>query len=102
MTQALEPILRDNLLTVARRFAEARRIKLTTVSRLAHGDDPFFDRLAKKQGSFTARKYDEVMQKFRELWPEGIEFPPIKEPFPTLPVPVPENPRRGLRRHRSA
>jgi hypothetical protein len=77
MSAELEPILRENLLVLARAFAKARDVKLITVGRLAHGDPPFFERLEKLEGSFTVRKYDEVVSWFDKNWPEDAERPSI-------------------------
>lgn len=61
------------MLTAARAWAKAHRTKLSTASWKAHGDTPFFGRLANGSGSFTVRKYDEVMAWFAEPnnWSSG-------------------------------
>lgn len=75
----IEPVFRDNLLAMARVCAEARGVKLTTLSGEAHGDPPFFDRLVQKKGSFTFRKYDEIMKWFAANWPKGVKRPKLRK-----------------------
>lgn len=58
--------MRETMLAAARAWAKAHRTKLSTASWKAHGDTPFFGRLANGSGSFTARKYDEVMAWFAD------------------------------------
>lgn len=78
---SFEPAMRDNLLTLARAYAKARGIKLSTLSRFAHGDPPFFDKLGKaKAVGFTVRKYDQAMQWFRNNWPDDLPWPDIWNP----------------------
>lgn len=81
-----EAILRGYVLLLARAHAKARKVKLTTVSRLAHGDRTFFGSLADqdkrdrrrttrsgRQASMTLRKMDEVIDWFMNPanWPGG-------------------------------
>lgn len=88
-----EPIMRDNLLRFARAYAEARGVKLVTISALAYGEAPFFDMLVEqdrieaaatdgerpgRKGSFTMRKYDEVIAWFWENWPADVPMPKLK------------------------
>lgn len=80
--KGLEPILRSNLLRLARAYAKARGgIKLRTVSRYAHGDGQFFDELAARDISFTARKYDEVRAWFESNRPARMRWPKLYEPW---------------------
>lgn len=81
-----EAILREYLLRLARLYAKARGIKMTTVSRLSHGDRHFLNDIAEqakkdrrrsertgRQGSMTLRKMDEVIGWFTTPanWPKG-------------------------------
>lgn len=73
---AAEPTMRANLLRLAKAYAAARGgASLASVSRSAHGDPPFFDRLLIGKGSFTVRKYDEVRAWFAENMPKGTAWP---------------------------
>ena len=76
--EKIEPALREILLAHAKALAKHREVKLATISRKVHGDAPFFDRLAgpvADRGSFTVRKFDEVMAKFDEIWPADLDRP---------------------------
>jgi hypothetical protein len=82
--QPVEPVLRGNLLALARAFADARGIKLTTVAQMARTDGAFFNMLATspersrvKHASFTVRKYDELVGWFSANWPKGAPMPKL-------------------------
>lgn len=83
----MENELRSNLLNCASAFAGAKEISLSTLGRLAAGDWRFFDNLTKDDKTFTARKYDEVLQWFSANWPENTDWPggldrPVSAPEP--------------------
>lgn len=72
----MERELAAHLLFVARAFAQAKGLSLTTLGRKAAWDGRFFDNLADPTKSFTARKYDEVLAFFSAHWPEdGLLWP---------------------------
>jgi hypothetical protein len=71
----MENELRDNLLKCATVYAEQRGISLSTLGRLAAGDWRFFENLNKDDKTFTARKYDEVVQWFSNNWPDDLVWP---------------------------
>jgi hypothetical protein len=71
----MEEEMRLNLRRCAETFAEARKIGLATIGRLAAGDWRFFDRLENDEKTFTARKYDDVIAWFSANWPENAEWP---------------------------
>jgi hypothetical protein len=71
----IETELRQNLLQCAEAYAKARGIGLPTLARMSAGDWRFFDRLRDDEKTFTARKYDEVIEWFSDNWPEGITWP---------------------------
>ena len=64
MTRPIEPPARANLLKLATAYCAQHDCDYRYVSRLAHGWAPFFDILKNREGSFTARKYDEVVAWF--------------------------------------
>jgi hypothetical protein len=81
-----EAILREYVLLLAKAYAKARKVKLTTVSLLAYGDRPFLSALAEqakkdrrrqtrsgRQASMTWRKMDDVINwlKTPSNWPDG-------------------------------
>lgn len=75
----MENELRRNLLNCAAVFCAQRDIGLSTLGRLAAGDWRFFDRLSDDDRTFTARKYDEVVQWFSDNWPDGATWPSVVE-----------------------
>ena len=95
----ITPLLRNNLLTMARAYAALADVKLSTVSRMCHGDPPWLDNLAAaKPVGFTTRKYDDAMDWFRTNWPENQPMPKVYEPWEELA----DEPRaRRLRRRRT-
>ena len=80
----MENDLKQHLMSCATAFAEKRNMKLTTLGRKAANDSPFFTRLMENRTSFTARKYDEIIQWFSDHWPVDLAWPqavvrPIRE-----------------------
>jgi hypothetical protein len=73
------PIMRRNLLALARVYAKHRGIKLSTLSRHIRGDMYFLEDYAKKKIGVTDRKYDEIRQWFYGNWPTGLPFPKMRE-----------------------
>lgn len=71
----MEQTLKDNLITCAVAFADKKGIALSTLGRIAANDSPFFDRLRDGRKTFTARKYDEIMEWFSCNWPEDLDWP---------------------------
>jgi hypothetical protein len=69
----MEQELIRNLKAVADAFRIARPLAFGTLGRLAAGDWRFFDHLGSK--TFTARKYDQVIEWFSTNWPEGAVWP---------------------------
>ncbi|MCA1381273.1 hypothetical protein [Bradyrhizobium sp. BRP23] len=71
----MEQELSRNLTAVAEAFRFVRPLTLPTLGRLAAGDWRFFDHLQDGSKTFTARKYDQVMDWFSENWPGGAIWP---------------------------
>lgn len=71
----MESELRSNLMACASAYAGAKAVSLATIGRLAAGDWRFFDRLDDDAKTFTARKYDEVINWFSARWPEDVVWP---------------------------
>ncbi|MFA5951521.1 MAG: hypothetical protein WC807_14675 [Hyphomicrobium sp.] len=83
----MEKELRSNLLILAEAYAGAMGIALSTLARQAAGDWRFFQHLEEDGKTFTARKYDEVVQWFSDSWPSNVQWPegvvrPEKTPHP--------------------
>lgn len=79
--EQIEPILRENLLVQALAYSAATGTTLGRLSRICHGDPPFFERLIREEGTISARKYDEVMSWFDGNWPEKTARPKIRKVF---------------------
>ena len=68
----MEKIMRAYMLKAAKKFASAHSLSMATVSRRFHGTDTFFDDFQAGKVSITLRKWDQIMQRFSEVWPEGM------------------------------
>lgn len=80
----MEHELRTNLLNCARAYADAKGVSLATLARLAAGDWRFFSRLDDEKTTFTARKYDEVIQWLSDNWPDAAQWPmALSRPAPS-------------------
>lgn len=71
------PVMRYNLLVLARAFCAHTGVTLGVLSRTCHGDPPFFDRLVKGEGTISARKYDDITDWFDHNWPNDLVPPSI-------------------------
>ena len=95
--EPVEPILRRDLLTLATAYARATKTAVTLpgrkgrprstddlryVSRLVGGDSLFFGKLDALGGSFTARRYDEIVAWFTANWPADSKMPVISTTIP--------------------
>jgi hypothetical protein len=81
MVQAISPILKANLLMLARAYCAATGVNMDTVSRYATNDSRTLGRLEVEDGaSITLRKYDDSIAWFFANWPKGAKRPSIKNP----------------------
>jgi hypothetical protein len=73
----------DRLLTVARAYAEGRRLKLSTVSSRALGDGK---KLAAMEGGadIQVRRFEKTMQWFSDNWPDAPWPADIPRPAPSI------------------
>jgi hypothetical protein len=79
----MEEELSLNLLRCAKSYAEAKGMELSTLARLSAGDWRFFSNLQADEKTFTARKYDHVIQWFSDHWPADKSWPEgISRPAP--------------------
>ena len=69
------PRLTKNLLTLANIHVTATGGAMSSLSKKAHSDSAFFDRLAAGKISFSVRKYDEIIVWFYRHWPDGAAWP---------------------------
>lgn len=79
------PVLADNLMKLVTHYMAARaprisKVSLRSVSRQAHGDPPFFEKLMAGECSFTIRKYDEMIDWFDTNWPTNTKRPKLVDP----------------------
>lgn len=73
---------RENLLVLARTYAAAADVPLSTVSKRAYGNGNFFDELA-AGGNPTIIKVESVFRWFAANWPPKIRWPSL------TPLPMP-------------
>lgn len=72
----MERELAQHLLALLAAFvAGDGRLKPTTIARYAAGDWRFFRVIEQGGGTFTVRKYDEVVAWFITHWPDGATWP---------------------------
>ena len=72
---------------LAERYAKARKISLTTLSRWANGSHTWLDRC--KTGRVTFRSAFAYIQWLSDQWPEGLLWPgdiPRPDPAPDSPA----------------
>lgn len=67
--------LKTNLRRVRDAFMAKSPLSDSALWRLVAKDNRFFGRVVEGDGSFTARTYDEVIQRFSDHWPVGAEWP---------------------------
>jgi hypothetical protein len=81
----IAPILVENLVTLAKAFADAALVKITTVGTNSTKTASFYVDLEEGRTSCTLRKYDILTAWFSENWPEGHVMPKLKDPrhYPT-------------------
>jgi hypothetical protein len=81
--RAVQPIaqtLIDNLVMLARTFADIAGIKITTVGTNSTKTASFYVDLEEGKTSCTLRKYDLLTTWFADNWPEGHEMPTLTDP----------------------
>lgn len=74
ITVDMENELAANLILLATKFGDARKLEESTVGRLCAADGRFFSRIREGK-TFTAKKYDEVVGWFGANWPANAEWP---------------------------
>lgn len=70
--------LRYNILRVARAYAQARDLSLTTVSKQFYGTTTFLADFEKGRGSVSVDKLEAMFKKFKDQWPKGARWPYMK------------------------
>ncbi len=82
MVTAMEKELRQFLLLIAGKYAEAAKCGLSSVGRRCRKDSSFFTRISSGEGSFTARTFDDVIEWFETNWPPDSPRPDFKAILP--------------------
>lgn len=75
----MAPKLTKNLLSLAAAHIAATGGALSSLSKKAHSDSAFFDKLTLGEVSFSVRKYDEIVVWFFRHWPDGVAWPTAVE-----------------------
>lgn len=73
--------VRENIVAIARAYALAEKVPLSTVSKRAYGQTHFFDKFRRGEASVTLEKAESVLDWFRENWPENADWPLIRPLF---------------------
>jgi hypothetical protein len=71
----IENAARTYLLTLAKTYADAKDLSITTVGRRFHGKDNFFTEFETGLCSVTLRKYEEMVHGFKADWPRHVKWP---------------------------
>jgi hypothetical protein len=75
-------ILRENLLILARVYAEAEGVTLAVVSARMYGNRQLIPAMgAGKQASLSIKSYGDVIERFRHGWPKGVDWPLLRTLF---------------------
>ena len=69
--------MRQNLIILARAYCAHTGMTLGVLSRKTAGDPPYFARLIAREGTVSARKYDQLTAWFEKNWPKKAEIPDI-------------------------
>jgi hypothetical protein len=78
--QPIEAVLVKNLVALAKAFAKARAIKITTVGTNSTKTASFYTDLESGLTSCTLKKYDSLTKWFKENWPDGHTMPKLVDP----------------------
>ncbi len=70
-----EKTCRDNLTKIAKAYAAATDLSLSTVSRKFHGNQAFLSDYIQGNISITISKYDEMLGAFRRQWQKDARWP---------------------------
>ena len=81
----LAPVMRRNLLRLADAYYAIMKpmrpnISMGSISRQFHGDPPFIDGLRAGTSWCSPPKYDSMVGKWFNEWPEGHAFPKLNDP----------------------
>ena len=75
--------VRADLLAVAKAYAAAKGIKMSSLGNYVRTDSTYFARLERGETKMVCEVYDEIMQWLSDRWPEGTRWPPhVGRPIP--------------------
>ena len=78
-----EKLIRDNLILIAEAYAEAVGKSLTTVAKEFYGRGDFFENLRRGEGTISIARLETMLNRFRDEWPAGAEWPVTSPIFMT-------------------
>lgn len=78
-----EKLMRQNLIVLAQRYAEAKKWSLSTVSKQIHGNQAFLEKYLRGEVAPTTETYFKMVNRLRINWPAGTEWPKTS-PMPKL------------------
>ena len=70
-----EQIMRDNLMKLAEKFAEATGWSIATISKKIHGKSTFFEEYGAGEQTTRISHYFLMVNRFRARWPKGTRWP---------------------------
>lgn len=70
-----EEIMRQNLVVLAQRFADANGCTLGAVSKKIHGNHAFLEKFFAGEISTTVKTYFLMVNRLRRAWPENEPWP---------------------------
>jgi hypothetical protein len=71
----IERAVRENLLAIAKAYAKATGLALSTISAEFYGQSGFLRDFERGKRSLTLPKLDELLARFAERWPRGSPWP---------------------------
>lgn len=93
---AIEDASRTNLMRLAKAYAKAHKLAVSTVSGRFYGQKSFLERFAAGKCTITVTKLDAMFKEFERNWPEGLPWPEmVPLPIPTGSQNIGENPPRA-------
>lgn len=76
--EPFEPACVQNVLVLAKAYAEHKEFSLRTVGRYFHGTNEIFEQIEAGKASLSLKTYDRMITKFRAEWPKGLPFPKLR------------------------
>ena len=74
----IEPVIKNNLLTLATQYGTARGKTLSAVGREVYGKAGFFEDLMSGKQGITLTRIGKMFDTFAKLWPKGTPWPRLE------------------------